>query len=364
MSKDATVQNIINRALTKSSDSRIIHDTKVPLSPASDKPATPASGSSTDASFEEVKHAAAQKSPPPVPRKGSEIKLGDLIAPEVWAELLPKQIDPLPIDVVDNGAQAAAGTIITAPPPNDAVRFLDQTPPSKNLKILAAVCGVHDVTHVLQDRVRSDNTLSIPIKEISKLAESPVYDEIKKPFGMSLAFVYQIGNGPMRIRAAQFDGSSSVSVDVPNSPDDALVTPRQWSPETLSIASVVYGGVVFNSESILESIEKKVRDNYNKTAPRYHRVTIDSALVSPDPWKDVYKTGVVFFRAVKDGPIRAAVALESKDILLTDLSLLAVIHKEVIKEVEPPVPSNSKLRTNRIRLVGPPCKLHSRSHMS
>ncbi|KAH7038401.1 uncharacterized protein B0I36DRAFT_381409 [Microdochium trichocladiopsis] len=339
ISKNSLVRKIIEEAILASPESKIIYDDTVTSATATpSKPTQPSSDSSTGSDFLEVEHSGNSKTvattaagvkEPETPH-GVKIDLSALIAPEVWADLLPIRTGAITTDLEDAGANAAAASLLPPPPKDDAVDFLSGNRSNK-LKILAAVCGIHDVTQTLQDRVKGDAALSIPVNEIDKLAQGEVYKRIPGNFAKSLAFVYQFGDGPMRICAANFDKDSTATIEVTSTSEHTQVRPRSWNRETRSIVSLVYGGRIFNGDDQLKNLEDQIRRGYNDTEPSYHRVIIGNQLMGDDPWPNMNKTGIVFFKASETGPVRAAVALEGDECLVTDQPQLAQVSKEVVK---------------------------------
>ncbi|KXJ88990.1 hypothetical protein Micbo1qcDRAFT_112687, partial [Microdochium bolleyi] len=303
ISKNDLVRAIIDEAILASPESKIIYDdtgTSATATP-SRTPQPSSTSLAAGGDFMEIKHSDVGKTTRAAPAVrepetplGIKIDLSALIAPEVWADLLPIRTGAISTDLDDAAARAAAGTIIPPPPKDDAVDFLSGNRPNK-LKILAAVCGIHDITQTLQDRVKAEATLSIPINEIDKLAHGEVYAHLPSNFAKSLAFVYQFGDGPMRICAANFDKNSTASIEVTSAAEHTQVRPRPWSRETLSIVSVVYGGRLFSGDDQLRAVEDKIRLGYNETEQGYHRVSINTELLGEDPWHNVLKTGIVFF---------------------------------------------------------------------
>lgn len=263
---------------------------------------------------------------------GVKIDLSALIAPEVWADLLPVRSGPISTDEEDPAAAAAAATMFPAPPKDDAISFLS----SKNaneLKILTAVCGIQDITQTLQDRVKDGVTLTIPINEIDSMAQSPVYGTLSNSFVKNLSFIYQYGDGPMRICSSNFNKNSMESINVTAQSQQTEVKARPWAKDSLSLVSIVYGGKVFNDEGYLKKVEDMVRQSFNGGPQGAHIAPLSNDVMGEDPLPGVSKTGVIFFKSTEKGPVRAAVALETKDCSLTDQPQLAELVKEVPKEV-------------------------------
>ncbi|KAF5020572.1 hypothetical protein F66182_7404 [Fusarium sp. NRRL 66182] len=350
VSNNDLVREIIQDAISSSSETRVINPSSPPVQ-ASGGTSKSATDSSSTGSLEEIRHSdagpapagsARKKSLQPTPKspespQDDKIDLGALIAPEVWADVLPVAKEPVVYGQKDDAAIAAAASVLPPPPPkNDASTFLVSHQDNK-LKILAAVCGIQDVTETLQNKVKDDATLKIPHDEIDQLAKSPVYDQssslFKKAdfnFTKNLSFIYQYGTGPMRLCTANFHKDSREEIEVTRQSTHVVVKPGPWSEQSLSLIAVLYGGKVYTQEDVVKRVEDRIRESYNSnTLAGVHSVRFDNTLMGEDPWGNVQKTGVIFFQGVKDGRVRAAVGLENEECILSDQPQLTALNREV-----------------------------------
>lgn len=141
------------------------------------------------------------------------MKMNSLIAPEVWKALLP----------------------VHKPSSTNKV--------SKNLKILSTVCGIHDVTSMLQDLV-TNGELMIAINKVKGLVEDKIYEREMPLLGWNLTFVYQYDDELMHVCSINHDEKPSRTIHVSKVSDHPIVNPRKDINGGFSLASVVYGGMI------------------------------------------------------------------------------------------------------------------------
>lgn len=274
-------------------------------------------------------------------QSGVKIDLSQLIAPEVWADLLPIRVKSGIIEDTNAGSLAAAATLFPAPPKDDATSFL--TVDNTRLTIHAAVCGIHDVTASLCGQVVENTTITIKPSEIDALARSPVYDSLPQPFAKNLSLVYSYGDGPLRFVSANADANSSNSVLITAKSEHPQLTPRAWNNESWSIVAAVYGGKLYADDSKTKIVEDAVKKDFNESTKGERRVWFNNSTFGEDPRAGVVKTGVVYYRAEDGakGVIRTAVGVEGKDPAALTLTpqiaaLEKIVDREVVREVEVP----------------------------
>ena len=284
-----------------------------------------------------------------------KIDLSALIAPEVWADLMPVKTGPDPIDQEDTALLAAVASTIPPPPKDDTVTFLNSKTPNK-LKILSAICGIHDVTQTIQDRVKDDTSLTIPISEIASLTrDSSAYGLVPKPYIKSLSFIYQYGDGPLRLCSAVYDEQStdSIQISTSNSSQHAEVRGRPWNKESWSLIATVLGGSIVRTNDLLKGFEDQIRLNFNANSEAQRRLTMSPEAfgISSAGGTSPTRIGVVFFKSAENGPVRAAAAIEGQTCTLSDQQQLAELTRETVKEIIKEVPQE---KLNEIRRGGEP----------
>ncbi|CAF3604324.1 unnamed protein product [Fusarium graminearum] len=211
-----------------------------------------------------------------------ETKMKSLIEPEVWEALLPTRKPP---PVTHNQAK------------ND-------------LKVLAAVCGVHDVTSALQALV-VDGEMTIKMDAIKALVNSQIYKRDMPFLGWNLSFIYQYGDGPMHICSSNYDEKSSGFVHISRSSNHPTVAPRKSILGKFNFITVVYGGLICSQDQI-KSVENKLEQNHGSkyNTPHDYCIVFSNELIGADPWHGVAKSGVVFYTNPVDSRVYVEVGLE------------------------------------------------------
>lgn len=185
------------------------------------------------------------------------------------------------------------------------------------LSILAAVCGLHDVTQTLQERIEDEASLTININEIDNIVHSAIYEALPTIFVKNLSFIYRYGNGPMRVCSANYEKDSEESIKISAFSEHTVVTARSWSSDDRDLIAIVYGGKVFSRDTYLKRFEAQIVGNYKDNEKGFPVVRFTNDILGEDPWHRVIKTGVIFFRSGENGPVRAAVAVEGRKCTLT-----------------------------------------------
>ncbi|KAM0496487.1 hypothetical protein ACHAP8_007386 [Fusarium lateritium] len=233
-----------------------------------------------------------------------ETKMNSLVAPEVWEALLP----------IRKSSQATH---------NQA---------SKELKILAAVCGIHDVTSVLQALVLNGE-MTIRIDAIKGVVNDEIYKRGLSLLGWNLSFIYQYGDGAMHICSANYDEKSSESVHVNKTSEHAIVTPRKSMKRRFHLVAIVYGGLIFDSDQ-LKTVEDHMIHGCKSDLPHDQCIMFKDELIGSNPWPGVEKTGIVFFTNPTDSRIQVAVGLEGRCCLLKDQRQLVELHNDAVQGIE------------------------------
>ncbi|MCJ1390224.1 hypothetical protein MMC18_003082 [Xylographa bjoerkii] len=370
VSKNALVRKIMQEAISASPDIKVILDTTeaaavpAPGPTADSKPPSVADSADSVGDFDTINHAdvktPASEEPPAISvrkptsaapslpvalaptqseQSGVKIDLSQLIAPEIWADLLPVRNKTSSFEDNNVGALAAPATMFPAPPKDDAVAFL--TVDKTKLQIHAAVCGIQDLTAPIRSRIVDKTTLNIKVNEIDGLARSPVYDSLEQPFIKNLSLIYQYGDGPLRFLSANYNENSSETITITAKSEHTQLTPRVWNSESWSIVGVVYGGKLYTDESKITSVEDAIRKDYSQSSYGARRVYFNNNTFGENPWPGFIKTGVVFYRAEEgeQSLIRAAVGIQdSEPAALTLQPQLAVLQRVVDREVVKEVP--------------------------
>lgn len=388
VSKDELVRQIMEKAISAGPESKVIFDTTENTSDeraeTEAEPAQSTASSQTQSSeggdFDKIEHAEAKtpaieeaskplvaeksKATPlnsgaePKPKRedhkeGVKIDLSQLIAPEVWADLMPIREKTGVIEDSNQAATAAAATMFPPPPNNDAMAFLSVD--NKRVIVHAAVCGIHDVTATIRGLVKEGSSIEIKLAEIDGLVRDPVYDSLRKPFVKNLSILYQYGDGPLRVASANHDVTTARSFTITNKSEDPKVTPLKWNPESWSVVGIVYGGKVYNTDTQIKAVDDAIRRDHNGSKEGSRCVWFTNQLFGEDPLPTYTKTGVVFYRREDDDkkPIYAAVGIDPKDpaaltaqpqlaayekIVLQEKQVIKEVPKEVVKEVVKQVP--------------------------
>ncbi|KAM0422569.1 hypothetical protein ACHAPD_001023 [Fusarium lateritium] len=198
-----------------------------------------------------------------------------LVAPEVWEALLPVRK--------------------ASPASHNQAR--------NDLKILAAACGIHDVTSTLQALV-IDEEMAIRIDAIKGLVNEDIYKKELPLLGWNLSFIYQYGAGSMRICSANYRKKSSESVHISKTSDHPIVTSRESIGRKFPLVAIVYGGSIYNSKDQLRTVEKHISQGCKNDFTHEECIVFDDTLFGAN-WNGVEKTGVVFFTNQIDSCVHA-----------------------------------------------------------
>ncbi|KAG5754045.1 hypothetical protein H9Q70_003303 [Fusarium xylarioides] len=168
----------------------------------------------------------------------TDLAMGALIPPEVWADLLPVKNDT-PTSLVSQPAK---------PAPAPTVKY-------KKLKILAAVCGTYDVAANLQKLVRpgeNGDRLVIRLKDIKTLEQSDCRRGLAPGTTTSLSFVYKYTDTPIRICSFDHDAQSTETLEITHEYESQNATFVPTSHNTCHILGVTYGGKIYTSPDDLQ----------------------------------------------------------------------------------------------------------------
>ncbi|KAH7004775.1 hypothetical protein EDB82DRAFT_59456 [Fusarium venenatum] len=227
-----------------------------------------------------------------------------LVAPEVWEALLPVRK--------------------ASPASHNQAR--------NDLKILAAVCGIHDVTSTLQALV-IDEEMAIRIDAIKGLVNEDIYKKELPLLGWNLSFIYQYGAGSMRICSANYRKKSSESVHISKTSDHPIVTSRESIGRKFPLVAIVYGGSIYNSKDQLRTVEKHISQGCKNDFTHEECIVFDDTLFGAN-WNGVEKTGVVFFTNQIDSCVHATVGLERQCCLLKEYYQLAELRNHLVPGID------------------------------
>lgn len=225
-----------------------------------------------------------EESTTPVPIHSFETKMKSLIAPELWEVLLPTRKPSL----------------------------ATQNQAKDDLKIIAAVCGFHDVKSALQALV-VNGEMAIAMDAIKASVNGEIYKREMPLLGWNLSFIYQYGDGPMRICSSNYDEKSSGFINISKSSNHPIVTPRKSILGKYHIITAIYGGFLC-SEDQIKSVEKELEHNHGckYDIPHGYCIVFNDELIGANPWHGVTKTGVVFFTMSNDTRIYTEVGIENQ----------------------------------------------------
>ncbi|KAF9771021.1 hypothetical protein IL306_011370 [Fusarium sp. DS 682] len=226
-----------------------------------------------------------------------------LIDPKVWAELLPVKKPTKP-------------TINPVREPT--------------IKILGAVCGIHDVTKRLQEWV-GDDCLRIPVNKIDTLEDRDSYGDFLPRAQCNLAFIYRYKSESCRICSIDYDENSTETVEITGESEyPEIEYVRAWGHYWATL-SVVYGGRIYNN---LDDLRKfcDSADYSNKGGWPY--VRFDESIINDGHWGKEGMTGVVFYHCNSGKGPFMAVSVGPGGCLLDGQRQLANLTTETIKEVE------------------------------
>ncbi|KAF4446748.1 hypothetical protein F53441_9682 [Fusarium austroafricanum] len=262
-------------------------------------------------------------------------RLASLIAPEVWADLLPAKANPAPATSEKNSLSTFSSK------------------ESRKLTVLAAVCGIHDVTSSLQQRVKHQ-TLIIPINKIDTLEDDVSYGDFEPRPRKNLSFIYQYGDGPIRICSLNHDESSDKVINITDESNYPEVSLYPNHNKSWFIITVVYGGRIYNRPEELKKIVGRAEYRDKVTRPL---VSFDPHIIENGFWGKPDMAGVVFYRFSASPNIRAAVSIGPSGCLLADQPQLACFTREITKEVEVEVIKEVQVVKEVPRIVNPNNKI-------
>ncbi|PTD11278.1 hypothetical protein FCULG_00004500 [Fusarium culmorum] len=220
-----------------------------------------------------------KESTTPVPIHSFETKMKSLMAPELWEVLLPTRKPSL----------------------------ANQNQAKDDLKIIAAVCGFHDVKSALQALV-VNGEMAIAMDAIKASVNGEIYKREMPLLGWNLSFIYQYGDGPTRICSSNYDEKSSGFINISKSSNHPISILGKYH-----IITAIYGGFLC-SEDQIKSVEKELEHNHGckYDIPHGYCIVFNNELIGANPWHGVTKTGVVFFTMSNDSRIYTEVGIENQ----------------------------------------------------
>ncbi|KAF5660128.1 hypothetical protein FHETE_9100 [Fusarium heterosporum] len=320
VTSNSLVRQIMDRALAMSMTTKIIVEPATPVvSAMQSEPVVEFSSGESVSEFQEVHTPGSNISDIsrpeilslPIKHESCEainIDLGSLIAPEVWADLLPVHKDDAISCSPDNG--------------------------DGKLKILTAVYGLHDVTHFLRKHVTADQRRNLEFVAINDLIGDEIYRSLTPGFVMNLSFLYTYGDGVMRVNSADYNAESPESIIITRESKHAVVKSRLPMMRYNRPIVAIYGGKVYNTEDVLSKIDKNTWvSTGSQSTLNSGSVRFSNDLMGEDPRPGIQKTGVVFFETL-DGEVLAGAGLEGQYCTLTECPQLAELTLEITKENE------------------------------
>ncbi|KAI6826177.1 hypothetical protein KC332_g8113 [Hortaea werneckii] len=289
-----------------------------------------------------------------------------MIAPEIWSDLLP-----LPVDTnvsLNSGAALSAMPSSLAelfPPAPDSDkddlkhRGGQEAVPTKQLQILSAAVGASDFTDKLRKMVK-DNKLSFQASALQGMVAGQT-PPLPSDVYIQLAFVYQYGDGPMRVcvvKAETSNGNADTTKSISITPDTteyATVQPTAWNADTWSICALVYGGKHVTDSTILNKLQDRIRTNFNGGKGARWTGNINNSFVGEDPWSGKCKSAMVFYQATEGGSVRNTISLEDASRqgyqgLLTDRAIPDIVDPKFLPGAMqvPVLSSGIKVKCTRI----------------
>ncbi|KAI6859873.1 hypothetical protein KC323_g6413 [Hortaea werneckii] len=289
-----------------------------------------------------------------------------MIAPEIWSDLLP-----LPVDTnVSLNAGAALSVMPSSlaelfPPAPESdkddlkQRGAQEIAPTKQLQILSAAVGASDFTDKLRKMVK-DNKLAFQASALQGMVAGQT-PPLPSDVYIQLAFIYQYGDGPMRVcvvKAETSNGSTDTTKSISITPDTTeypTVQPTAWNADTWSICALVYGGKHITDPAILSKLQDRIRTNFNGGKGARWTGNINNNFVGEDPWSGKCKSAMVFYQATEGGTVRNTISLEDGSRqgyqgLLTDRAIPDIVDPSFLSGAMqvPVLSSGIKVKCTRI----------------
>ncbi|KAI7192418.1 hypothetical protein KC363_g3336 [Hortaea werneckii] len=289
-----------------------------------------------------------------------------MIAPEIWSDLLP-----LPVDTnVSLNAGAALSVMPSSlaelfPPAPDSDkddlkhRGGQEAVPTKQLQILSAAVGASDFTDKLRKMIK-DNKLTFQASALQGMVTGQT-PPLPSDIYLQLAFVYQYGDGPMRVcvvKSETSNGNADTTKSISITPDTTeypTVQPTAWNADTWSICALVYGGKHVTDTTILNKLQDRIRTNFNGGKGARWTGNINNNFVGEDPWPGKCKSAMVFYQATEGGTIRNTISLEDASRqgyqgLLTDRAIPDIVDPNFLPGAMqvPVLSSGIKVKCTRI----------------
>jgi hypothetical protein len=122
--------------------------------------ATTTTESGTTAAAASLATPATEQSPDSVTRARNALSLKKMVAPEIWANLMPAPLaDTAPVSSKEDSKMPAdIAKLLPPPPTGDTSPVPVQPAPvvTESLKIIVAICGIADVTDTIQAMVKDN----------------------------------------------------------------------------------------------------------------------------------------------------------------------------------------------------------------
>ncbi|KAF5696104.1 hypothetical protein FMUND_15782 [Fusarium mundagurra] len=236
----------------------------------------------------------------------TDLAMGVLVPPEVWADLLPVKNDH-PTSLVNQPAKTAPAPIVEY----------------RELKILAAVCGTYDVAAKLQKLVspgENGDRLVIPLKNIKTLEQSDCGRGLAPGTTTNLSFVYKYTDAPIRICSFDHDAQSTETLEITYEYESQNATSVHTSHNACHILGVTYGGKIYTSSDDLQPF---VVNADHITSGDWPCVHFDHKAIKDEHLSNDGMTGVVFYTYGILNGVQSAVSVGTAGCMLVDQRHLA-----------------------------------------
>ncbi|KAF5253555.1 hypothetical protein FANTH_1626 [Fusarium anthophilum] len=240
----------------------------------------------------------------------ADLAMRTLVPPEVWADLLPVKNDQ-PTTLVGQPAKTATAPAIECKKP----------------QILAAVCGTHDITFQLQQKVigASDHNLHLLMDEL----ERKVSNGRSIPITTSLSILYKSTDGSMRVCSFKPEKPRTGLFHITERSQHQIVKGVSNSMRGMKLFCVIYGGNIYHKPYDLELFVENANEN---NSGRWPCISFNKDTVGEDHSSGDDMTGVVFYEYMNSPGIQSVVSLGGTGCVLKNQRQLADLDQERIGE--------------------------------
>jgi hypothetical protein len=247
----------------------------------------------------------------------NDLKLHMLIPPGVWAELLPKRTETTASDI-EKSTKAETVTKKNVKRP-------------QKLQIMAAVCGIHDVTSELQQMAVSNlngNDLYFAVDKISDLEKKVSSGRFIPRETTNLSIIYKYTDGPVRVCSVDHDERSAELCEITQTSQHQEVK-GVYSVHGCKLFCVIYGGKVYHTASELQRlvVNAYFSDSQFRSCIRFNKETVGDNYSGTE---DI--TGVVFYEYINTPGVQSVVSLGNSECVLRNQRQLVNLAEEAIKK--------------------------------